>query len=75
MLHSSVPESLSERIALDLEPGYLLVLISCHCCKLSLLKHECLHGPVVDRCGFVLSLGYHDVYPGLVAVHRVEYYL
>ena len=75
VLHSSVSESLGKWVALYLQSGYLLVLISCHSCKLSLLEHKRFYGPVVDGGGLVLTLSYHDVDSRLISVHRVEYNL
>ena len=75
MLHSGVPEPLSKGVTLDLKSRYLLVLIGRYRRELGLFEHKRLHGTIVDRRGFVLTLSYHDVYPGLVTVHRVEDYL
>ena len=51
---------------------YLLILIGRDGGELCFLEYERLYGSVVYGSRLVLSLSYHDVYPGLVAVHGVQ---
>ena len=54
---------------------HLLVLIGSDCGELSLFKYKGPANTLVRWSRFVLVLGHHNMDPGLISVHRVQYHL